>query len=137
MLVTTVTFLTALLVEVIPTSMSCQYTSNRNMEFVNTLCCYDNSNGIYLTTILRHFACVRISYTKFFVMKCVEAHTSIICPFVITAIATEIFCVNGFSLIVLILESLFHSLWRNGIGDSGATALADALTVNQSLTTLK
>ena len=33
---------------------------------------------------------------------------------------------------------LFHSLEKNyGIGDSGATALADALTVNQSLTTLK
>ena len=32
----------------IPISMSCQYTNNRNMEFlhVHRLCCYDNSNGM-------------------------------------------------------------------------------------------
>ena len=35
---TTVTFLTVLLVEAIPASQSCQYTSNRNMEFVHRLC---------------------------------------------------------------------------------------------------
>ena len=33
--------------------------------------------------------------------------------------------------------TLFNSLGFNGIGDEGATALADALQVNQSLTTLK
>ena len=66
-LVTTVTFLTVwtLLVEAIPASMSCQFTNNRNMEFLHRLCCYDNSNGIYLTTILKYFACVRIWCTKF------------------------------------------------------------------------
>ena len=62
LLVTTVTFLTVwtLLVEVIPTSMSCQYTSNRNLKFVHRFCCYDNSDGMYLTTILKHFTGVRI-----------------------------------------------------------------------------
>ena len=48
--------------EAIPASMSCQYTSNRNMEFVHTLCCYDNSNRLYLTTVPKHFACVRICF---------------------------------------------------------------------------
>ena len=33
--------------------------------------------------------------------------------------------------------TLFHSLGQNVIGESGTTALADALRVNQSLTTLK
>ena len=39
-----VTFLTVwtLVVEAIPTSMRCQYTSNRNMEFGRRICCYDN-----------------------------------------------------------------------------------------------
>ena len=42
-----VTFLTVwtLVVEAIPTSMSCLATSNRKMEFIHRLCCYDNSNG--------------------------------------------------------------------------------------------
>ena len=55
--VTTVTFLTVwtLVLEAIPTSMSCQYTRNRNMEFIYSLFCYDNTNGIYLTTKLKHF----------------------------------------------------------------------------------
>ena len=34
-------------------------------------------------------------------------------------------------------STLFHSLEKNGIGDSGASALADALRVNQSLEILK
>ena len=82
-LVTTVTFLTvwALVVEAIPTSMSCQYTSNRNMGFGHRLCCYDNSNGNYQTTILNHFASVRISCTNFSHMICVEAQKGIICHF--------------------------------------------------------
>ena len=33
--------------------------------------------------------------------------------------------------------TFFHSLERSGIGDSGATTLADALRVNQSLKILK
>ena len=45
-------------VEAVPTSMSYQYTSNRNMGFGHRLCCYDNNNGMYLTSILKHFACV-------------------------------------------------------------------------------
>ena len=57
-----VTFLTVwtLVVEAIPTSMSCQYTSNRCVEFIYRLGCYDNSNEISLMTILKQFACVRI-----------------------------------------------------------------------------
>ena len=35
------------------------------------------------------------------------------------------------------MSTLFHSLESNGIGDKGATALADSLNVNQSLKTLK
>ena len=35
------------------------------------------------------------------------------------------------------IYSLFHSLEWNGIRDSGGSALADALKVNQSLKTLK
>ena len=60
MIVTTVTFLTvrALVVDAMAASMRCQYTTNRNMEFVHILCCYDNINEIYLGTILKHFACV-------------------------------------------------------------------------------
>ena len=54
-----VTFLSVWTLEAEPTSMSCQYTSNRNLEFVHRLCCYDN-NEIYLSTILKLFACVRI-----------------------------------------------------------------------------
>ena len=63
-LVTTVTFLTVwtLLVEAIPASLSCQYTSNRNMELVCTLCCYDNSRSYYLTAILRKFSVEAQSY---------------------------------------------------------------------------
>ena len=34
-------------------------------------------------------------------------------------------------------NTLFHSLGGNRVGDSGATALADVLRVNQSLKTLK
>ena len=45
--------------------------------------------------------------------------------------------INSSSLLALILGTLFHSLEENKIEDSGATALADALRVNQSLTTLK
>ena len=30
-----------------------------------------------------------------------------------------------------------HSLWDNGIGDEGATAVAGALKINRSLTTLE
>ena len=33
-------------------------TSNRNMEFGHRLCCYDNSNVIYLTTILNEAFCM-------------------------------------------------------------------------------
>ena len=42
-----VTFLTVwtLVVQAVPTSMSCLYTSNRNMGFGHMLCCYDNNNG--------------------------------------------------------------------------------------------
>ena len=66
----TVTFLTVwtLLVEAIAASMSCQYTSNWIMEFLHRLCCYDNNNGMYLTTILKQPACVRIWCMKFFVI---------------------------------------------------------------------
>ena len=90
-IVTTVTFLTVwtLVIEAIPATMSCQYTSHRNMD---TLCCYDGSNGIYLTTILEHFAYIRISCTNFSHVKSVEAHMSIIgSSGVIIAIATETF----------------------------------------------
>ena len=52
-----------------PASRSCQCASNRNLEFVNNLCCYDNSKWYHLTAILEQFR------------KSVEAHTSIICPF--------------------------------------------------------
>ena len=57
--INTVIFLTvwALVVEAIQASMKCQCASNRKMEIVHILCCYDNN---YLTTILSHFACVRI-----------------------------------------------------------------------------
>ena len=60
MIVTTVTFLIvrALVVDAMPASMRCQYTTNRNMKFVRILCCYDNSNEIFLPTILKHFVCV-------------------------------------------------------------------------------
>ena len=32
----------------------------RSVEFMHRLGCYDSCNKIYLTTILKHFACVRI-----------------------------------------------------------------------------
>ena len=35
------------------------------------------------------------------------------------------------------IYSLFHSLEENRVGELGASALADALRVNQSLKTLK
>ena len=41
------------------------------------------------------------------------------------------------TLLALILEYSLHSLESNQVGDSGATALADALRVNQSLKTLE
>jgi len=83
MLVTTVTFLTvwALVVEIIPTLMSCQYTSNRSVQFIHRLGCYDNSNEIYLTTILKHFACVRIWCTNVSHIKCVEVQSRYHSPF--------------------------------------------------------
>ena len=79
-LVTTVTFLTvwAFVVEGIPTSMSYQYTSNRSVEFMHRLGCYDSCNEIYLTTILKHFACVRIWCTNVSHINCVETQTGII-----------------------------------------------------------
>ena len=40
-------------------------------------------------------------------------------------------------MVVVLLCTLFRSLGKNGIGASGATALADALRVNQSCLTLK
>ena len=43
--------------------MSMIWLSWVTVEFVHRLCCYDNSNGIYLTTILRHFACVSVLVT--------------------------------------------------------------------------
>ena len=60
-----VTFLTVwtLVVEAIPTSMRCQYTSNRNVEFMHRLGCYDNSNEIYLSTMLKLFCmCKNLIY---------------------------------------------------------------------------
>ena len=79
-LVTIVTFLTVwtLVVEAIPTLMRCQYTSNRSVEFMHRLGCYDSCNEIYLTTILKHFACVRIWCMNVSHIKCVEAQTGII-----------------------------------------------------------
>ena len=67
-----------LVVEAVPTSMRCQYTSNKSVEFVHRLCCYENSNGISLTTVLKNFACVRIWCTNVSHIKCVEAQTGII-----------------------------------------------------------
>ena len=58
-------FLTVLLVEAIPASLSCQYSCNRNMEFVHRLCCYDNSYAFYLTTMLRHFVCVWMCWNPY------------------------------------------------------------------------
>ena len=56
----------------------------------------------------------------------------------ISYIISQIHCSIILSLLALTLEyPLFHSLEGNRIGDSGATALANALRVNQSLTTLK
>ena len=40
-------------------------------------------------------------------------------------------------LSLIYMYSLLYSLEGNGIGNSGATALADALRVNQSLKTLR
>jgi len=81
----TVTFLTvwALVVEVIPASLSCQYTSNRNMKFVHTLCCYNNSKSYYLTIVLNK---PMLNLTD--------------CP------------INWFSLPALILEYSLPQSWR-------------------------
>ena len=64
-------------------------------------------------------------------MKCFEAHMSIIHNPMLNLTDCPINCLHYF------WSTLFHSLEWNRIGDSGAAALADALTVNQSLTTLK
>ena len=44
-------------------------------------------------------------------------------------------CILPLTLLILIPD--FHSLESNKVGDSGASALASALTVNQGLKTLK
>ena len=107
--VTTVTFLTVwtLLVEAIPASMSCQYTSNRNMEFVHNLCCYDNSNRIYLTTIYtealgmcKNLLCKVFSHKTF-----IKAHTSIIRPF------WSYHCYCNRNILSLILLTLSDEIW--------------------------
>ena len=46
-------------------------------------------------------------------------------------------CILPPTLLILILGIFFHSLESNKVGDSGASALASALTVNQGLKTLK
>ena len=61
------------------------------MEFVHTLCCYDNSYAFNLTTILKHFY-VESDVQRFSHVKCVEAHMSILHSFwSIIAIETETF----------------------------------------------
>ena len=82
-----VTFLTVwkLVVEAIPTSMRCQYTSNIKMGFGHRLCCYDNSNG-HLRNHHTEAFCIHLQdlmYDVFSRMKCVEAQTGIICLFLI------------------------------------------------------
>ena len=77
-------------VEAILASLSCQYTSNRNMEFVHTLCCYDNCDVIYLTAILHVYESDVLSFSRIQnVLK--PVHISLVPSGVIIAIATKTF----------------------------------------------
>ena len=62
--------------------LSCQYTSNRILEFVHRLCCYDNSKSYYLRAFLNEWhlpnhhteaicMCKKLMYKSFSHMKCV------------------------------------------------------------------